>query len=151
MNKKGEIGMSSQTVELLKECNSGCKMAINSMNQIMEYVRNEEQADVIRSYKKKHQGLEDEIGKQLTLNGAREEEPGLMASAMSWLSTEMKMSLRNDSNQVAKIMMDGCNMGIQSVSEYMNKYSAASKESLQLAKDLIKTEEDFMEEMKQFL
>lgn len=143
--------MASQTVELLKECNSGCKMAINSMNQIMEYVRNEEQADVIRSYKKKHQGLEDEIGEQLTLNGAREEEPGLMASAMSWLSTEMKMSLRNDSNQVAKIMMDGCNMGIQSVSEYMNKYSAASKESLQLAKDLIKTEEDFMEEMKQFL
>ena len=42
-------------------------------------------------------------------------------------------------------------MGIQSVSEYMNKYEEASPESIDLAKKIIKTEEDFMGEMKQFL
>ena len=143
--------MATQTVELLKECNSGCKMAINSMDQIMEYVRDPKQADIIRSYKKKHQDLEDRIGKQLMLNGATEEEPGFMASAMSWFSTEMKMSMQNDSSQAAKIMMDGCNMGIQSVAEYINKYTSGSKEGKELAKELVKIEEDFMQEMKQFL
>lgn len=149
--RKGEYGMASQTVELLKECNSGCKMAINSMEQIMEYVQDKKQGEIIRSNTQKHRSLEDKISRQLLDNDAREEQPGIMASAMSWLSTEMKMSMHNDSNQVAKIMMDGCNMGIQSLSEYLNKYTEASKESRDLAEELIKVEENFMEEMKQFL
>ena len=74
-----------------------------------------------------------------------------MAAAMSWISTEMKMLMREDSTQIAKIIMDGCNMGIQSVSEYVNKNKLASDDSIRLAKNLIKTEEDLMEEMKKFL
>ena len=59
-----------------------------------------------------------------------------MASAFSWLSTEMKMMFKDDNNQIAKIMMNGCNMGIQSISEDINKYSNASSESVSLAKSL---------------
>lgn len=146
-----ERTMASETVELLKECDSGCKMAMNSMDQIMEYVKNSGQADIIQSYEEKHRDLEKRIREQLMLNGETEENPGLMASAMSWITTEMKMTLHNNGSQVAKIMMDGCNMGIQSVTEYINKYKSASKESIQLANDLVKVEEDFMKEMKTFL
>ena len=48
-------------------------------------------------------------------------------------------------------MMDGCNMGIQSVSEYLNQYPQASQESKSLAKKLVETEEMFMKELKKFL
>lgn len=143
--------MASQTVELLKECNSGCKMAINSMDQVMDYVKDAKQLELIHSYEKKHENLEEQISEQLILNGAKEEEPGMMASAISWISTEMKMTMNQSDSQVAKIMMDGCNMGIQSVAEYLNKYIGASKESKELAKELLKVEESFMREMKQFL
>ncbi len=59
--------------------------------------------------------------------------------------------IEDDGHQIAKLMMDGCNMGIQSISEYQNKYKEASKEATELAKKLVKTEENFMQEMKQFL
>ena len=59
--------------------------------------------------------------------------------------------MREDNHQAAKILMDGCNMGIQSLSEYINKYKAASKESISIAKSLIKTEEDFMCDLKKFI
>ncbi|MCI8508339.1 MAG: hypothetical protein HFJ06_07265 [Lachnospiraceae bacterium] len=143
--------MMTQTINLLDECNAGCKMAMNSMSQVMEYVRDEDLANVIDDYTVKHQKLEEETSKQLAEYGKEEKEPGMMASAMSWISTEAKLMMKDDSRQVAKIMMDGCNMGIQSVSEYMNKYEEASPESINLAKKIIKTEEDFMGEMKQFL
>lgn len=143
--------MASQTVELLKECESGCKMAINSMDQVLEYARDEQQKQIILAYIDKHKHLEKDIIEQLKMYGEGSEEPGLMATAMSWISTEMKMMLRSDCNQVSKIMMDGCNMGVQSVCEYINKYTEASKESVQLAKKLVKIEEDFMDEMKKFL
>ena len=145
------VEMEKQTVELLKECDSGCKMAINSMNQVMEYVKDPDQESIIRAYTTKHEELERRIREQLTSEGEREEEPGLMASAMSWFSTELKMAMNQDSHQIAKIMMDGCNMGIQSVAKYLNKNDSASKESIKIAEDLVKVEEDFMQEMKKFL
>ncbi len=74
-----------------------------------------------------------------------------MASAFSWLSTEMKMMFKDDNNQIAKIMMNGCNMGIQSISEDINKYSNASSESVSLAKKLVKAEENFMRDLERFL
>lgn len=48
-------------------------------------------------------------------------------------------------------MMDGCNMGIQSVCEYENKYESASKEAKDTAHELVKIEKDFMEKMERFL
>lgn len=74
-----------------------------------------------------------------------------MASAFSWISTEMKMMFKDDNNQIAKIMMNGCNMGIQSISEDINKYSNASGESVSLAKKIVKAEENFMKDLERFL
>ena len=45
----------------------------------------------------------------------------------------------------------GCNMGIQSVSECMNKCRAASHGSIYVAKKLVKCEEKLMEDVKKFL
>ena len=74
-----------------------------------------------------------------------------MAAAFSWFTTEVKMLIKDDSTQIAKIMMNGCNMGIQSISEDLNKYTEASEESKALAKKLVKEEERFMKELKEYL
>ena len=58
--------------------------------------------------------------------------------------------MQEDSSQIAKIMMDGCNMGIQAISEKINAYPSASEKSKKIARKLIQIEEDFMEEMKAF-
>ncbi|MGI6007258.1 MAG: hypothetical protein ACOX8E_07170 [Ruminococcus sp.] len=143
--------MNDQTIELLKECNSGCKMAVNSMDQIRKYITDSRLEDLIDTYRGKFEKTEDESSQMLESCGLHEKEPAPMAAAFSWISTEMKMMLDQDNSQVAKIMMNGCNMGIQSVGKYINQYSQASKESLSLAKRLLKDEEDFMGKLKEFL
>ena len=87
----------------------------------------------------------------LRQSGAAGKEPGAMAAAMARMTAGVKMFVKDDDNQVAKIMMNGCNTGIQSIAESINKYKQASKESIGLAKSLIKAEEDFMCDLKQFL
>ena len=47
-------------------------------------------------------------------------------------------------------MMDGCNMGIQKLSEYYNNYGMADKKAKELVKHLIDLEESFMKDMKAF-
>lgn len=143
--------MEEQTRKLLEECTKGCKMAINSMDQIRDYVKNEELGNIISDYKKKHKELEEETAVLLKRDGEEEKEPGMMASAFSWLTANMKLMIKEDSNQIAKLLMDGCNMGVQGITEALHKYKNASMESKSLAKKLVKTEEDFSRKLKAYL
>lgn len=143
--------MDEDSIKLLKECNAGCKMAIDSMEQVMEYAMEESLKQLMKEYKEEHLTLEREAGELLRKLGAEEKEPGRAASAMSWLTTEMKLMMKNDEHQVAKLMMDGCNMGVQSICKYQNQYENASEESRKLAKKIVAAEEKFMKKMEAYL
>ena len=143
--------MDKQTVTLLKECNAGCKMAVGSIDRIKEFVMNAELEQTLTAYKEQHKKLEEESSKLLAELGERGQQPDKIASAFSWITTEVKLLVKDDSTQIAKILMNGCNMGIQSISECMNKCPDASHGSISLAKKLVKCEEKLMEDMKKYL
>lgn len=143
--------MDANTIELLKECSKGCKMAIESMTQVMPDIKSKEMESMVRKCLDEHITLDEKFGKMLGELHKNEGTPGKMATAFSWLSTEMKLMQNKEDKMIAKIMMDGCNMGIQSVSEYINKYTDADKESIETAKKLVDTEEKFMNDLKKYL
>ena len=143
--------MEDHTRELLKECSSGCKMAINSINQMREFVTDEKLKCVLDQYDKKHKELEEDTAKLLQKHGSEEQEPGMMASMFSRFMTDIKLLVNKDDSQVAKLAMDGCNMGIQSVGKFLNQYDQATKESRRLAEKLLQDEEDFMGKLREFL
>ncbi len=139
--------MNEDTAKLLKECNAGCKSATNSMEQVQPYITDEKLKSTIDEYNDKHIKIGDECHQMLNEVNEEEKDPKVMAKAYSWVSTEVKLMMNNNSHEIANIMIDGCNMGIKSVSEYINKYKAASEESVNLAKDLVKMEQEFMDDM----
>ena len=143
--------MNSDTINLLKECSSGCRMAENSINQIEEFVQNTELKDLLEAYKDEHLSIKEKIDNLLASDNKAGKEPGMMASAFAWITTEMKMNIKNDANQIAKIMMNGCNMGIQSLGENLTKYPEASNEAVLITKKLIRSEEEFHKKMEKFL
>ncbi|MDF2537842.1 MAG: hypothetical protein K0S76_863 [Herbinix sp.] len=136
--------MNEDTINLLKECNSGCKSATNSMEQVQPFIKNTELKLLIDEYNDKHIKLGDECHQMLNDRNKDEKDPGKMAMMFSWLSTEMKLMRDDDTHKIAELMIDGCNMGIKSLSRYINQYPTASKESMDLAKRLVKIEQDFM-------
>lgn len=143
--------MNEDTINLLRECTSGCKMAIGSMRQVEGYVTNSKIKEKITRYKDDHEELERSAARMLGSVGEEEKEPAKMASAFSWCKTEMKMMTEADDRQAAKLMMDGCNMGIQAITEHRNEYQGASNEAQDIAGKIVKIEEQFMEDMKAFL
>ena len=46
--------MEENTIKLLKECSLGCKMAVKSIAQVMEYVQCKKLGDILSAYDKKH-------------------------------------------------------------------------------------------------
>lgn len=143
--------MEDHTIRLLQECSQGCKMGIKSINQIREYVSDQGLKKIIDKYQDEHRRLESEADHLLVWHGQDSRPPEKMAAAMAWFTTEMKMMMKDDDKQAAKLLTEGCNMGIQTICGFMNQYSGASKSSLALANDLVKTEEKFRDEMKLYL
>ena len=52
---------------------------------------------------------------------------------------------------VADLMTDGCNMGVKSLSRYLNQYKAADEQSKNIAKRLIELEEGLAVNMRPYL
>ena len=143
--------MENHTIKLLQECSQGCKMGIKSMNQILDYVGDEKLRKLIEQYKAEHRKIEAETDRLLMHHGQDSKPPEKMATAMSWISTEMKMMMNDDDKQVAKIMMDGCNMGIKSLYKYMNQYANAESKVKNLCNNLIDIERELRKELRSYL
>lgn len=139
------------TISLLKECSSGCKMALDSINQILQHVEDQMLEHTILEAREEHEKLEKKAGDLLREYGSRESEPGIAATAFSRITADVKMMMNGGNCQIAKLLMDGCNMGIQSISESRNQNREASKEAMDLAEKIIRAEEGFMKRLRVYL
>lgn len=143
--------MGEQTRKLLEECSKGCKMAAESIDQIREHIKDRKMQELVSGYRKKHRDLEREADRLLAEEGEEKPQAGLAVSAMSWITTNVKLLIDESGSQIAKLLMDGCNMGIQGITEAQNRYKEASRESRSLAEKLVKLEEQFSKDLKVYL
>lgn len=139
--------MISDTTYLLKECTAGCRQASGSLAQVIPHVDDRGFCDLLQKYEQKHREIRDNCHALLCEMGEDEKDPHPLARAFAWMGTEMKLTVRDDNSAVAGLMMDGCSMGIKSLSRYLNQYPQASEESRSIARKLIRTEEDFLLEL----
>ena len=141
------------TIKLLKECDAGSKMAVTSIDDVLDNVQDGKMKKLLIESKDHHTKLGNEIHEQLNKNCADEKEPNVMARSMSWLKTNMKigMGMEDTDKTIADLMTDGCNMGVKSLSKYLNQYKAADEVSKDIAKRLIKLEEDLAKDIRGFL
>ena len=142
--------MENHTVRLLEECSTGRKIALNSMKQLQRYTDNTRLRKLLEDYILKHTLLNNESDALLGQEGRKRKEPGPGTVLFSWTTSEIKMMVNREDSQIAKLLMNGCNVGIQTLSAAINQYANASAESFSLADCIIKTEENFMGELKQF-
>lgn len=143
--------MNNDTVNLLKECNAGCKSATNSMEQVLGYVKNEKLKALIDRYNDSHIKLGDECHNMLNELCEQEKDPQKIPAMMAKVGTDMKLMMENTTHKVADLLIDGCNMGIKSLCGYINRYSTADEKSIKLARRLVKIEQDFMNDLLEFL
>lgn len=129
------------TIYLLKECDAGSKMAVTSIDEILEGVKSDNLKQLLSESKTHHEQLGNEIHSLLLEYNSEEKEPGTMAKGMSWLKTNMKLSMHNNDATVADLITDGCNMGIKSLHKYLNQYPAANQKVKDICNRLISIEE----------
>lgn len=139
------------SINLLKECDAGTKMAISSLDEVLEKVTDSDLKQLLTESKGHHEKLRDEISASLLRQDSEEKEPNSLAKSMSWLKTNMKIGLDNSDDTVADLITDGCDMGIKSLYKYLNKYKAADAESKGFCRQLITIEEQLRDMLHPYL
>ena len=143
--------VNDDTIKLLNECNAGVKMGVQGIKDVIDHAQDKELLNILVKYLDDHQKLGDKTHKYLNKFHDDGKEPNAMASAMSWVKINFKLLQGNVDEQIADVMVDGCNMGIKSISRYLNKYPAASQEIKNLVHDIIELEENFALDLRKFL
>ena len=139
------------TIKLLRECDAGVKMGISSIDDVLGHVEQEAFLNKLSSCKKEHEQLQAEIQQLLGKYKDDGKNPNPIAKGMSWMKTNMKLTMEDSDATIADLMTDGCNMGVKSLNRYLNQYKAADEVSKDITKRLINLEEQLTVDIRQYL
>lgn len=139
------------TIKLLRECNAGIKMGVDSIDEILDETTERMLIKMLRETMDEHKRLGSETHRLLNRYGDEGKDPNPLAKSMSWIKTNVMMAVDAGDNTIADLITDGCNMGVKSLSRYLNKYEAADEESKNIAKQLIACEAGLAEGLRAYL
>lgn len=139
------------TIKLLRECDSGVKMGVSSIDEVLEYVRSEKLKKCLEDCKEKHEKLDKELQELLDRYQDEGKNPNPLVKGMSWVKTSMKLAMNESDHTIADLITDGCNMGVKSLGRYLNQYEAADEKSKDICKRLMNLEEKLAQQLREFL
>ena len=139
------------TVKLLRECDAGVKMGITSIEDVLDRVEGRAFHGKLTSCKKEHEKLKESIQAALDRFHDDGKNPNPMAKTMSTVKTNMELMMKPTDATIASLMTDGCNMGVKSLSKYLNEYAAADESAKDVCKKLIAMEEQLAKDLREYL
>ena len=141
----------SDTIKLLRECDAGVKMGVKSIDDVLQYVGAESLRKLLISSKRHHESLRCKIEEILKDYQDEGKKPNPLVTAMSYLKTNIKLKFNESDSKIASLMIEGSDMGVQSLSRYLNQYKAAEEKVKNITKELIEIEENLSKELRMYL
>lgn len=139
------------TIKLMRECDAGIKMGVSSINEVLPYVRSDALKARLERCKEEHEALQKELVELLHSYEDKGKNPNPVAKGMSWIKTSVKLAVHESDHTIADLMTDGCDMGVRSLSRYLNQYAAADETSKDIAKRLVRLEAELSVDMREYL
>ncbi|MBQ3109330.1 MAG: hypothetical protein IJC67_06910 [Clostridia bacterium] len=139
------------TVKLLRECDAGVKMGVDSIQEVLEYVHDDKLKKLLNDCKREHDQLGAELDGLLERFHDDGKDPNPIAKGMSWMKTNIKLVMNESDATIADLMTDGCNRGVKSLNRSLNEYKAADEVSKDITKRLINLEEKLTVDMRGYL
>ncbi len=143
--------MNEDSIQLLKECNSGAKTAVNSFDAVLDKVQDQTLLAMLKGSRQAHEDLGNETDRLLQSEGETGKDPSAMARAGARFKINLELLREPTDNTIADLMTDGCNMGIKQISVYFNKYPNAD-DAVKAIADRFRSEEDtLLQKLRKYL
>ena len=143
--------MNEDSIQLLKECNSRAKTAVNSFDAVLDKVQDQTLLAMLKGSRQAHEDLGNETDRLLQSEGENGKDPSAMARAGARFKINLELLREPTDHTIADLMTDGCNMGIKQISVYFNKYPNAD-DAVKAIADRFRSEEDtLLQKLRKYL
>ena len=139
------------TIRLLRECDAGIKMGVSAIEEVMDRANAQALRDLLSGSKEDHERLGRSVRDALHRFGDEGKAPSPIAKTMSTAKTNMELMMKPCDATIAGLIIDGCSMGIKSLSKYLNQYAAADESAKDVCKKLIALEEQLAKSLRGYL
>ncbi len=141
----------TDTINLLRECDSGIKTGIDTIDEVLSHIKNDKFVEKLSNYKNDYNKLLEEIESCLGDYGYEGKEPDTLAKGMATLKTNVKLALNDSDSAIADIITNGCDMGVKTLNKYLNEYDGAGDEAKEYAEKLIRLMDRQNVDMREYL
>ena len=139
------------TIRLLRECDAGVKMGVSSIDDVLEFRLSEPLKRILERSRAQHLEMHREISRHLGRFGDEGKDPPVIVEIMGGIKANFRLVTEKTDKAAADLMTDGCNMGVKSLSKYLNQYAAADEYSKDITKKLISIEEQLSADIRGYL
>ncbi len=137
--------------QLLQYVHKTAEMGIEGLRDVEDRIQDQDLRRAVRRQIAEYQEISKESGEMLRAKGEEPEEPGLMARMSSEVMSTAKTFPEASASKIAEMVIQGNTMGITKGTKHLNDYAGDDPKVKALARRLISTEQDNVEQMKQFL
>ncbi len=140
-----------KNIEVVDNIYKTAQMGIVGINDVLEKITNPELKDVIYKQLDEYQKITKEAQQLYKDYGIEPSKLSKMAKMNSKVMIEMKCQKDECNKTIAKMMIEGTNKGVIKITTALNNYNHEDEEIVKLANELLKIEQQNIEELKPFL
>ena len=150
---KSQSNSNLATKKLLDALYKNVKMGADSIVDLMPKVSDQNMRNELTRELDQYSGFADEVKNMLYSIDEEAKDESIFAKIGTKMSVAMNTMVDSTSSHIAEMMIQGGTMGITDATKALREYenTSCSEEALDLAKRIIKFEEDTIEKLKEFL
>ena len=122
--------MMNDTMKLLKECDSGCKTAMDGMAQVLKHVSSATMRAEITACTDRHAAFSKRCQTLLNAAGESSGQPPVFGSMMMQAGTGIKLAMNDDDRKIAEMRGGVLNSRLTTMNETENFLELLSKNHL---------------------
>ncbi|MGI6214097.1 MAG: hypothetical protein ACOYIQ_06095 [Christensenellales bacterium] len=137
--------------EMLNFIFQNAEMGVNTIRQILGMVEDMNLRKQLESQYNEYNEILSAAKKALNENGQDEKGIGKLDKIKTYLMINFQTLTDKSTSHIAEMLLIGSNMGIINAIKNLKKYANAEPDIIELMKRLLKTEENNVQQLKQFL
>ena len=134
---------------LLNEIYQNSITAVNAMSQLLAKTESEDFFDFLFAQMREYREIANNAYDMLTAENFAPSKPSMADKSAFFISVRLASGRKSADKKIAKILIDGSIEGIYDITDFVNNCTKASKNTRELAYELIKTEERNIQKLKE--
>lgn len=143
--------MDKQDMELANKLNSDLSMAIESGNAMAGKLKNKNLKNYLFSHVEKYENLQNDLKKVVSTSNKKLKSTNFITRAFAWMQVQLSTFRKSEESDYVESFIKGSEMGIESSTHLLNKYSDADKKLKEIAFSLQAMELENIDKLTDYL